>query len=157
MNHLKFTLILGALAITLTACCCPCGSLVPLLGSEAEFTTGDFADVPAYPGSTQTTESDPILGVMVTALSFIAEESEWKHYTTTDSDSDVLNWYGDELPGYGWSAASGENLDVKKEGGLIFEKEEDPEVHLFILAASDIDGGDETHILIGRIRISSDE
>ena len=157
MKHLKLALILGVLAPTLTACCCPFGSFGSLLGGGAEFTTGDFADVPAYPGSAQTTESDPVLGIMVTALSFIAEESEWKHYTTTDSDYDVLSWYADELPGYGWITASSEDLGVETEGGLVFENTSELDVLLFVFATPDVEGDDETHILLGRIRVSDEE
>jgi hypothetical protein len=154
MNRWKFLLVLPVLAAALTACCCPLGTIF----GETKFTTGDFADVPAYPGSTQTTESNPAASAMTTVFSFIAEEAEWKQYKTSDSETDVLNWYENTLPDYGWVAASGEDLgDVEMEGGLIFVNQNDPEVMLVVFVAPDLEGGGEISILIGRIRISVDE
>jgi len=150
MHHLKSMLILGLLAVTLSTCCCPCSSCASLLGGKGEFTTGDFADAPPYPGSTQTTESDPVLGMVPATISIIAEEAEWKHYITTDSDADVLEWYEEELPAHGWNSTSAE-------GGLTFEKEGDPNELLFIFAAPDSGGSDETHILIGRLSLEATE
>jgi hypothetical protein len=154
MNHWKFLLVLPVLAVTLTACCCPLGTIF----GETKFTTGDFDDVPAYPGSTQTTESNPAVSAMTTIFSLIAEEVEWKQYTTTDSETDVLTWYEGTLPSYGWIVASEEDLgDIEMEGGLVFVKADDPEVMLAVFTMPDVEGGGEMYILIGRIRISVDE
>jgi hypothetical protein len=98
------------------------------------------------------------IGCCADRLLLPAEEAEWKQYKTSDSETDVLNWYENTLPDYGWVAASGEDLgDVEMEGGLIFVNQNDPEVMLVVFVAPDLEGGGEISILIGRIRISVDE
>ena len=153
MSHLRLPLVLSVLIAALSTCCCPLGGLI----GGAEFTTGDFANVPAYPGSTQTTEANAAVSAMTMVFSFVAEEIEWKHYVTTDSESDVLDWY--ELPDYGWGTASGEDLgNVETEGGLIFSKEDDPEVLLVIFAITGLEeGSSDTHVVVGRIRIADED
>lgn len=155
MTHWKLPLTLSVLVATLASCCCPLGDLL----GETEFTTGDFADVPAYPGSVQITESDTAVSAMTRVFSLIAEEAEWKHYTTSDSASDVLDWYESNLPEHGWAAVSDEDLgtEYESENGLFFVKANDPQVMVIVLAVPDFEGGSEVHIIIGRILVSSDE
>ncbi len=155
MSHLKLPLVLSVLIAALSTCCCPLGGLI----GGAEFTTGDFANVPAYPGSTQTTEANAAVSAMTMVFSLVAEEIEWKHYVTTDSESDVLDWYEDVLPDHGWSTTSGEGLgDVETEGGLIFSKEDDPEVLLVIFAITGLEeGSSDTHVVVGRICIADED
>lgn len=153
MSHLKITLVLVLLvAATTTACCCPLGSLL----GEAEFTEGDFTDVPAYPGASQTTESNTAINLMVTPISLVAEDVEWKHYTTDDAEGEILSWYQDRLPNRGWSEATAEDLgNVETEGVLIFSKDDEPDTLLVVMAVSGLEEGDSaTHILIGRMTVS---
>ena len=99
--------VLSVLGAAMTACCCsPCEALF----AAAEFTAGDFPDVPAYPGATQTTETSAAINALVAAMSLIVEDSEWKHYTTDDPVSAVLDWYSEELPVYGWVEADVEEV-----------------------------------------------
>jgi len=144
MTNIKSLLILTALAITLTACCCPCGSLL----GRANFTAGDFPDVPAYPGATQTTQTNLAINAATSIVTLAAEDSEWKHYTTSDSDSAVLDWYAGELPQHRWVQADTE--DIKVQGGLLFVKMDDPSTLLYLFTLADPQGEDKTHIVIGR-------
>lgn len=150
----KISLALVAF-VTIAACCC--SGLGGLLGG-VEFTTGDFADVPSYPGSSQTTDS--VAGVE-TALSFfnLIGESEWKHYKTPDSESDILDWYEKVMPTHGWEEASAEDFgSTGAENTLAYEKEEgDSTVILIIMALSDVDDTGDSHIIIGRIEIENEE
>jgi hypothetical protein len=141
-------LVLSVLAAFLTACCCPLGSLL----GEAEFTTGALADVPAYPGARQTTETNTIINALVAALSLVAEDSEWKHYVTSESEGVVLGWYEDTLPGYGWALTEFEDVEV--EGGLFFVKATEPATTLYIGVMPDVEGGDELDIVIGRLKLA---
>jgi hypothetical protein len=145
-------LVLSALAATLTACCCPCGALIDgsILG-QANFTTGDFVDAPAYPGATQTTETDTAINAMIAAMTLLSEESEWKHYTTGDSPDDVLAWYEAELPTYGWFV--GDFEDAQVEGALFFIKATEPNTALYLIALEDFEGGNVTHIILGRVQL----
>jgi hypothetical protein len=151
MSYLKVPLALLALAIVFGTCCC--GALGGLVG--VEFTTGDFADVPPYPGSTQTTESNDTLGLMTMAFSLIPGEAEWKHYTTDDSESDVLDWYADNMPDQGWEEISPEDMEVQtqSENAIFFAKSN---VMLVVFAVSGIDDTGDTHIIVGRIVIEEE-
>jgi hypothetical protein len=135
----------------MASCCCP---LTGLLGG-AEFTAGDFPDVPAYPGSTQSTESNAAIGAMVGVFSLMGGEAEWKHYVTADSENDVLDWYADELPGYGWTMASEDELE-DVENGLLFWKDDDPSVMLAVLVLSALDESGNLDIVIGKIDVAGE-
>ena len=152
MSSLKVPLALSVIAIALiAACCCSgLGGLGGLLGG-VEFTTGDFVDVPAYPGSTQTTDSVEGVDTALSFLNFIPGEKEWKHYTTTDSESDVLDWYADVLPSEGWEEASAEDMETSYENSAFYAKTDgSDEVMLFIMVFPDA----ENHIIIGRINLA---
>jgi hypothetical protein len=126
-----------------------------LLGG-VEFTTGDFADVPAYPDSTQTTESISEIEAMMGFFNLIPGDATWKHYTTSDSESDVLDWYENVLPTYGWEESSSEEYSgtSSSENTLVYAKEaDDATVMLFIIALPDIGDTGDNHIIIGRIEI----
>ncbi len=153
MGHWKLPLVIGALVITLAACCC--SSLGGLLG-ETEFTAGDFADVPVYPGATQSTESDRVLSTMTQVLALVAQEAEWKHYITTASADDVMDWYEDTLSDYGWVTASLEGANVQAQNTLIYAREDDPNVMLAIFVVPNSEDSSKVDILIGRLRISSE-
>ena len=148
----KISLALVAFA-TIAACCC--SALGGLLGG-VEFTTGDFADVPPYPGSSQTTDSIAGVETMLGVFNLIGE-SEWKHYKTPDSESDILDWYEEVLPTRGWEEASAEDVgSTSAENTLVYAKEDgDSAVMLLIMAISD-DAGDN-HIIIGRIQMENEE
>jgi hypothetical protein len=155
MSSLKIPLVLSVIVIALiAACCCSgLGGLSGLLGG-VEFTTGDFADVPSYPNSTQTTDSVSGLEGMMAVLQFIPGEAEWKHYTTTDSEDDVLDWYAGELPSLGWQEASSEDMEVSYESSAFYAKTVgDTEVMLFVLALPDVDDSGHNHIVIGRVEL----
>lgn len=157
MKALKISfvlLVLLALAVTLTGCCCPF-DFSSLLG-ETEFTAGNFPDVPVYPGATQSTESDTVLSAMTAVFSLITSEEEWKHYVTSDSDISVLDWYQDRLPGQNWVEASSEELGTTDtEGTLMFTKSNDSNLFLVIFAISGIDtSSSDTDIVIGRLRVT---
>jgi hypothetical protein len=151
MNYLKVPLALLALAIVFGTCCC--GALGGLVG--VEYTAGDFADVPPYPGSTGTTESSDALNLMTMAFSLIPGDAEWKHYTTDDSESDVLDWYAEKLPHQGWEEISSEDMQVQtqSENAVFFVKND---VMLVIFAVPDIDDTGDTHVLIGRIEMEEE-
>jgi hypothetical protein len=151
MGRWQVSLVLSVVLAIMASCCCP---LAGLLGG-AEFTAGDFSDVPAYPGSTQSTESNAAIGAMVGVFSMMGGEAEWKHYITTDSENDVLDWYEGELPGYGWTMASEDELEGV-ENGLLFWKDDDPSVMLAILALSAMDESGDTDIVVGRIDIAEE-
>lgn len=153
MRYLKYALILGLLAATLTGCCCP----LEMLFGETEFTTGDFSDAPAYPGSTQSTETNEAIDLLTGFSSIVSSEAEWKHYTTGDSESDVLDWYKDRLPTYGWEEASAEQVGTQSENTLVFTNEDEPNMMLVVIAVSGIDETDDTHIIIGRLTINMGE
>jgi hypothetical protein len=156
MSNLKVPLALSVMtAALIVACCCAgLGDLGGLLGG-VEFTTGDFADVPGYPGSTQTTDSIPGMEGMMAAFSLVPGEAEWKHYTTTDSQDAVLGWYADELPSDGWEQASSEDMDISYEGGAFYAKTAgSTDVMLFILVLPDTDDSDLNHIIIGRVELN---
>jgi hypothetical protein len=150
MSHWKMPLVIGALVITVAACCC--GSLGALTG-QTEFTTGDFADVPAYPGSTQTTESDQAINTMTRLFALVAQEAEWKHYVTTDAQSDVVDWYKNALPDYGWTTAS--NTSIPTQNGLVYVREDDSSVMLAIFVLPNSQDSSKTDIIVGRVRVSS--
>ncbi|MBN1812939.1 MAG: hypothetical protein JXA14_13980 [Anaerolineae bacterium] len=155
MSSLKIPLALSVIAIALiAACCCSgLGGLGGLLGG-VEFTTGEFADVPSYPNSTQTTDSVSGLEGMMAVFKFIPGEAEWKHYTTTDSEDDVLAWYADELPSQGWQEASSEDMETSYENSAFYAKSVgDTEVMLFVLVLPDVDDSGHNHIIIGRIEL----
>ncbi len=154
MSHWKLPLSVGTLVMTFAVCCC--SSLGALTG-QTEFTTGDFADVPAYPGATQSTESDQALSTMTKVFALVAEETEWKHYVTRGSPDDVVDWYEDTLPDYGWVTASAETGGVQTENALFFAKEDDPNVMLVIFAVPNSQDSNKTDIVIGRVRISSED
>lgn len=151
MSSLKIPLVLSVIVIALiAACCCSgLGGLGGLLG-EIEFSTGDFVDVPAYPDSTQTTDSVSGLEGLMSVFKFIPGEAEWKHYTTTDSADDVLDWYSDELPSEGWQEATDEDMETSYENSAFYAKSVgDTEVMLFILVLP----GDPNDIVVGRIEL----
>lgn len=150
----KISLALVAF-VTIAACCC--SGLGGLLGG-VEFTTGDFADVPPYPGSTQTTESISELEAMMSFFNLIPGDATWKHYTTADSDSDVLAWYENVLPTHGWEEASSEDLGTSSENTLVYEKGTgDSTVMLIIMALPDVGDTGDNHIIIGRIEMANEE
>jgi hypothetical protein len=152
MSSLKIPLLLSIVAGALVAACC-CSGLGGLLG-DVEFTTGDFADVPGYPGSTQTTDSVAGMEGMMAVFRFIPGEAEWKHYTTADSDDDILDWYADELPSRGWEKASSEDVEVSYQNSGFYTKTVgDTDLMLFILILPDPDDSDLNHILVGRIEL----
>jgi hypothetical protein len=154
MNSLKIPLALSVIVIALIAACC-CSGLGGLLGN-IEFTAGDFADVPSYPGSAQTTDSVSGSGMeaVMTIFNLIPGEAEWKHYTTTDSEDDVLDWYAEELPSQGWEEASSEDMEISSENSLFYEKTVgDTGVMLLVLVLPDPDDSDLNHILVGRIEL----
>ena len=151
MSSLKISLALSVVVIALiAACCCSgLGGLGGLLGG-VEFTTGDFVDVPAYPGSAQTTDSVEGVDTALGFLNFIPGEKEWKHYTTNDSESDVLDWYTDVLPSEGWEEASAEDMETSYENSAFYSKMDgSDEVMLFVMVFPDT----ENHIIIGRIKL----
>jgi hypothetical protein len=150
MSNLKTPLVLSAITIALiAACCCSgLGGLSGLLGG-VEFTTGDLADVPAYPGSSQTTDSIEGVDEALGFFNVIPGEKEWKHYTTTDSESDVLDWYADVLPDEGWVESSEDVGDSGENGATYTKVEGSNSVMLFVMVVPDT----ETHIVIGRITI----
>jgi hypothetical protein len=141
-----------ALAAFVTVAICCCSGLGGLLGG-VEFTTGDFADVPGYPNSTQTT--DPVSGLegMMAVFRFMPGEAEWKHYKTTDSESDVLDWYENVLLTYGWDVSS-EDTGTSYENSAFYAKMVgDTEVMLVVLVLPDTDNTGYNHIVIGRIEM----
>ena len=148
----KISLALVAFA-TIAACCC--SAIGGLLGG-VEFTTGDFADVPPYPDSSQTADSVPEIETALSVFNLIGE-AEWKHYETPDSESDILAWYEKVLPTHGWEEAEAEDFgSTSGENTLVYAKGEgDSAVMLLIMAFSD-DAGDN-HIIIGRIKIETKE
>lgn len=152
MSHWKLPLIVGTWIITLAACCC--SSMGGLTG-QTEFTTGDFGDVPAYPGASQSTEADQALSMMTKVFALVAQEAEWKHYVTTDSPDDAMSWYRDVLSDYGWETASMEG--VQTQNALIFAKEDDPNVILAVFAVPNSQDSNKTDIVIGRMRVSSED
>jgi hypothetical protein len=146
MSYLRIPLALLALVTIFGACCC--GLIGNLIGG-VEFTAGDFSDVPPYPNATQTTESSDAINAMTMVFKLIPGEAEWKHYTTGDSEDDVLEWYKEQLPRHGWDEASSEDIgQVQTEGGAFFVKDN---TMLVIFAAPNLDDTGDTHILIGRI------
>ena len=148
MSSLKISLALSAVIIALIAACC-CGGLGGLLGG-IEFTAGDFADVPSYPGSTQSTDSVEGVDTVLSFLNLIPGEKEWKHYITTDSESDVLDWYADVLPSEGWEESSTEDVETEYENSASYTKMDGSDsLMLFVMVLPD----DENHIIIGRIKI----
>jgi hypothetical protein len=156
MSSLKAPLVLSGITIALVAACCcsGLGGLGGLLGG-VEFTTGDFADVPSYPGSAQTTDSVAGMEGMMAVFNLIPGDAEWKHYTTTDSESDVLNWYADKLPSFGWEEASSEDMGTSYENSAFYAKSVgDTGVMLVVLALSDVDNSGYNHIIIGRIEMN---
>lgn len=154
MSHWKLPLITGMLVITMAACCC--SSLGGLMG-QTEFTTGDFADVPAYPDATQSTESDRVISTMTRVFALAAQEAKWKHYVTTDSPDDVVDWYKDVLPDYGWVTASMEGTNVQAQNALICTKADDPGVMLVIFVTPNSEDSRKADIVIGRMHVSSEE
>jgi len=144
----KSLLLMFVSAAVLTGCCCPLGSLL----GTAELTTGDFDDVPAYPDARQTTESDMAVNTLVAIVSLISEEEEWKHYISSDPDSAILDWYTDTLPQYGWTPTEFEDIDI--EGGLFFVKAAEPDTALYIGIVPDVEGGEDMHIVVGRLKLS---
>jgi hypothetical protein len=151
MSSLKIPLALSVIVIALfAACCCSgLGGLGGLLGG-VEFTTGDFVDVPAYPGSAQTTDSVEGVDTVLGFLNFIPGDKEWKHYTTNDSESDVLDWYADALPSEGWEESSPEDVEVEYENSAFYTKTDgSDDVMLFIMVFPDT----ENHIIIGRVQL----
>jgi hypothetical protein len=150
----KISLALVAFA-TIAACCC--SGLGGLLGG-VEFTTGDFADVPSYPGSTQTTDNISGVETMLGIFNLIGE-SEWKHYKTPDPDSDILDWYEKVLPTHGWEEASAEDFgSTSSENTLVYTKEAgDATVMLLIMVLPDTDDTGDHHIVIGRIELETEE
>ncbi len=158
MSSLKIPLALSVVVTALiAACCCSgLGGLGGLLGG-VEFTTGDFADVPSYPGSTQTTDSVSGMEGIMAVFKLIPGDAEWKHYTTTDSADDVLGWYADELPSLGWEEASSEDMQTSYENSAFYAKTVgDTEVMLFILALPDVDNTGYNHIVVGRIELAAE-
>jgi hypothetical protein len=148
MVNWRFLLVGSILAATLTGCCCcPCDAVLP----QAEFTTGDFPDVPVYPGATLTTETDAVISAAVLATSFVVEEGEWKHYISTDSSGAILDWYAGVLPDYGWLLADIEDVNI--ENGLVFASVREPSMALLLFTLPDLEGGDRTHLVVGRVRI----
>ena len=152
---IKISLALVAFA-TIVACCC--SGIGGLLGG-IEFTTGDFADVPAYPGSTQTTESISEIEAMLGFFNLIPGDATWKHYTTTDSESDVLDWYEKKLPTHGWEEGSAEEYGgtSSSENTLIYGKEAGDDTVMLIIMSLDIGDDGDNHIIIGRIEIETEE
>lgn len=148
MSYLRVGLVLSLLAAALVACCC----CLNVLGGNVEFTTGDFSDVPVYPGASQTTETNSMIGTVTGIFALLARDAEWKHYTTSDPEADVLEWYSDTLPNYGWTDASGQYGTSSSEGSLAFVSEDDPSLLLVIFAGPLSDGG-VTDIIIGRMHI----
>lgn len=148
----KISLALVAFA-TIAACCC--SALGGLLGG-VEFTTGDFADVPSYPDSSQTTETISEIETVLGVFNLIGE-AEWKHYQTPDSESDILAWYEKVLPTHGWEEAEAEDIGgTSGENTLTYVKEEgNSSVMLLVMAFSD--DADDNHIIIGRIEIENEE
>ncbi len=150
----KISLALVAF-VTIAACCC--SGLGGLLGG-AEFTTGDFADVPAYPGSTQTTDTISGVETMLGVFNLIGE-SEWKHYKTPDSESDILDWYEKVLPTHGWEEASAEDMGTTSyENSAVYAKEVGSDsVMLFVMVLPDVDDTGDNHIVIGRIALETED
>jgi len=149
MKKMLIVCLLGVLAAALSGCCCPLDMLI----SETEFTSGDFADVPAYPGSSQSTESDAAIDAMTTVMNLVADEAEWKHYITSDGERDIADWYEDNLPSHGWLAYTGDAVDDADMGStLLFQKEGDADVLLVLFVLPDEDG--DSHIIIGRLAVA---
>lgn len=145
MSHLRIPVAVFVLLLA-TQCCCCC----QMLGiGGVEFTTGDFTDVPRYPGSLQTTESNILFDLLLGIFDPLGDV-EWKHYTTGDSQDRVLDWYEENLPGYGWELSD----DEEQSNNLTFRNTDDPTVMLAIVAEGPFDlETQDTHILIGRIDI----
>jgi hypothetical protein len=105
--------------------CNLCGGLNPsgLLGG-GNFTTGDFPDVPAYPGATLTTTVPEEVKAITIPFQFIDKNAEWKCYKTADGQQAVVNWYTQNMGGTGWNKAemSQQPGGVRTEGALVFEK-----------------------------------
>ena len=151
----KIPLMLSFVAAVVIAACC-CSSIGGLLGG-VEFTTGDFSDVPSYPGASQTTDTVPGIEGAMTVFKLIPGTSDWKHYTTTDSDDDILDWYEDTLGNYGW-VTSDEYDSSQSENTLAFVKESgDQAIMLFVMIMPDPDDSDVNHIILGRIEIETEE
>ena len=146
MLHLKTPVIVAATMLGIAACCC-CSFLG--LGGDAAFTAGEFADAPPYTGATQTTETNAAINVVVGMLSILPGEAEWKHYTTSDSELDVLSWYQDNMPDYGWEVSTENSGD-----GLYFNHEDDASLMLVILTMPDLDDSGKLHILMGMLDTS---
>lgn len=150
MSSWKPLFVLAVVAVLLTGCCC-CPVTLPF--GNVEFTTGDFPNVPIYPGASQTTESNILINAMVAGFNVLAEESEWKHYLTADSEEQVLNWYSRTMPDYGWVGialdSTGADVGVSV-GALAFANINEPNRPLYIVTLPDPDIG-QTHIIIGRI------
>lgn len=154
MGHWRLPLIVGGVVLAVAACCC--GSLGGLMG-QTEFTTGDFADVPAYPGATQSTEADQTLSTMTKVFALVGQDAEWKYYVTTGSADEVMDWYADTLPDYDWVTASMEGTNVQTQNTLIYAKADDPGVMLVIFVVPNSEDSSQVDILIGRMRVSSAE
>jgi hypothetical protein len=151
MSYLKIPLALLTLAVIFGTCCC--GALSGLAG--VEFTAGDFGDAPPYPGSSQTTESNDALGLMTMAFNLIPGTTEWKHYTTGDSEDDVLDWYSDNMPRQGWEEISSDDMEIQtqSENAVFFAKSN---MMLVVFAVADIDDTGDTHIVVGRILVEEE-
>lgn len=141
MSIFKVPLAVAVLVLALSCCCC----LGTLFG-EPEFTTGNFSDVPSYPDALQTTDSNALYDSLLAPFEVFGEV-EWKHYTTIDSEHEVLVWYEETLPEYGWSLH-----ESTQTNGLTFMKVDDDLVMLAVLATDSLDlDSNDTHILVGRI------
>lgn len=150
MSSWKPLVVLSVVAVLLTGCCC-CPISLPF--GNAEFTAGDFPNVPIYPGASQTSESNIMINAMVAGFDLLAEESEWKHYVTTDSEEQVLDWYSRTMPDYGWAGialdSTGTDVGISV-GALAFVNMSEPNRPLYIVTLPDPDTG-QTHIIVGRI------
>jgi len=75
---------------------------VPLGGIT--FTSGDIPRVPAYPGSTQSTDSKGVSVPDDMRRVVGTKEAMWKRYLTGDSAEQVLAWYDKAITDAGFEA-----------------------------------------------------
>ena len=138
-------------AVLTSGCCCCCPT--DALPTEP-FTAGDFADIPPYPDAEQRTGDDPTYGLVTLPFQFITDDAEWKHYVTSDDEDTILDWYSAQMEEAGWIGADEiADTPMPMQNGLLFFKEDDPDVLAIIVTTPGPESG-ERHILIGRLQVS---
>jgi hypothetical protein len=89
-----------------------------------------WSDFPSYPGAIRQYEAFSVFP----STGMVTYTWEWRYYRTSDSNSDVKNYYIDKLPDYGWNMVGSNNM-----GGYTqttFEKNRREEM-AYVLIASD--------------------